>query len=471
MKIRILFLKTISVFFFCLFFPFFAWAASNPQYIITGSVDEDSAILFVHQEISNISLPDNSDTLFLILPSNKFKNAGVQHMLTEELGYVEQDFSNISLNISSLKIDGQIVSPSVVMGEYALGISAQNIPVHSKITIDYTLQLPKKIIRDLGIEPERIFLGQFYPYLAPIHNNQQFINPPHAFVEEQLSFADFFVSITLPIKFNNIALTGTTDIITNTDETITVTGTIENAVEFALYGAVDKNIFQKNIQGVEVSLLCDFLCDSEKMFSDTAFILEYYKNLLGDFPFSTLSIVVGKHGDLTGKEYPGMVVLNIDEGSFTDWIPRMEMLLFHEIGHQYFYASVVSDQFNNAWIDEGIVSYLHRRALQEYVQKENWIVRWFYAVFIFFETWIVGHTDILHTYIPGEQFFEKNEYKSMTYGDGFIFFKNLEKCLGKEKMNQFLQVFYQQFSFKNIIEKDLLLFISTTYEYCNVKNL
>ena len=77
----------------------------------------------------------------------------------------------------------------------------------------------------------------------------------------------------------------------------------------------------------------------------------------------------GTFGDKTGSmEYPGLVTLQGDayyykSGRGGTEVGFLTCTAFHEMIHQWFFATVGNDEFAEPWLDEGIASYYNRWAL------------------------------------------------------------------------------------------------------------
>src|SRR5208283_2061717 len=67
-------------------------------------------------------------------------------------------------------------------------------------------------------------------------------------------------------------------------------------------------------------------------------------------------------GEAGGMEYPTFVT-----GDSGWYIPNgihwIDFVTEHEFGHQYWYGMVASNEFENAWLDEGINSYTEVKVL------------------------------------------------------------------------------------------------------------
>ncbi|MBN8864109.1 MAG: M1 family metallopeptidase [Sphingobacteriales bacterium] len=77
---------------------------------------------------------------------------------------------------------------------------------------------------------------------------------------------------------------------------------------------------------------------------------------LGNYPYSTLSIVQGPSGNGGGMEYPSIALIgpNDSEG-------LLHYTISHEIGHNWFQAIVGSNERSYPWMDEGLNSFYDNR--------------------------------------------------------------------------------------------------------------
>lgn len=80
-------------------------------------------------------------------------------------------------------------------------------------------------------------------------------------------------------------------------------------------------------------------------------ILDTLCGLYGKYPYDTLTVAQVKF-PFGGMEYPGLVM--IGDSYFAAEDDSLEMLLAHEIAHQWFYALAGSDSFRNPWQDEAL---------------------------------------------------------------------------------------------------------------------
>ncbi|MHC5010583.1 MAG: M1 family metallopeptidase [Planctomycetota bacterium] len=94
--------------------------------------------------------------------------------------------------------------------------------------------------------------------------------------------------------------------------------------------------------------------------------LTYMGLWLGRYPYETLTVVDPDHRgrDAGGMEYPTLITAGTryviaDRG----WTPQF--VIVHEFGHQHFYGLVGTNEFENAWMDEGMCTYITAHTLRE----------------------------------------------------------------------------------------------------------
>jgi aminopeptidase N len=76
--------------------------------------------------------------------------------------------------------------------------------------------------------------------------------------------------------------------------------------------------------------------------------LPVFRSRFGVFPFDTLTVVAIEHIHGSGVEYPGLVMV----GS-----RRYDVVVPHEVAHQWFYGLIGDDQARDPWLDEAFATY------------------------------------------------------------------------------------------------------------------
>ena len=92
--------------------------------------------------------------------------------------------------------------------------------------------------------------------------------------------------------------------------------------------------------------------------------LKYYGLRFGAYPYDTLTVVDPPRNSYTsGMEYPTLFV-----GGTYFWPGKHEFqpegVTIHEFGHQFWYGLVGNNEFEEAWLDEGFVTYSTAKVLE-----------------------------------------------------------------------------------------------------------
>jgi aminopeptidase N len=190
--------------------------------------------------------------------------------------------------------------------------------------------------------------------------------------------------------------------------------------------------------------------------------LEIFNNRIGLYPFTELDIAALPSlsgGPASGIEYPGIVVINSDLYETGALLGRsntpaevlLEAVTAHEVGHQWFYSTIGSDQVNDPWLDESLVQYITylyyvdaygRDAAEGF--RRSLVDRWGQ---IEFEDIAIG--------MPAGAY-SPVDYSAIVYGRGPLFFEALAEEMGQEKFDTFLADYYQQNKWEIATGEELL---------------
>ena len=94
--------------------------------------------------------------------------------------------------------------------------------------------------------------------------------------------------------------------------------------------------------------------------------LACYGRRFGRYPYETLTVVhpPGGADEAGGMEYPTLITTGGPSLAF-DALRVVEALTVHELGHQWFYGLVASDEHREPFLDEGLNSWAEQRCLRE----------------------------------------------------------------------------------------------------------
>ena len=170
-------------------------------------------------------------------------------------------------------------------------------------------------------------------------------------------FGNFNVRITAPDAFV-IAASGKEIAKQITDNKQTLSFELMNAHDFAWFAHKDFLIKKDSItlHGETVQLLNYYLpAHADAWKNSMAFTknaVESKSNLIGNYPYSVLTVVDDVGNNPGGMEYPTITVLSASGDE-----KNLEHLIFHEVGHNWFYGILASNERAFPWMDEGMNTY------------------------------------------------------------------------------------------------------------------
>jgi hypothetical protein len=248
---------------------------------------------------------------------------------------------------------------------------AQNVAPGETLTldVDWTSRMPAAAARTGG-HGRFFFVAQWFPKIAGVQpegkfNRHQFFGITEFFA----NFANFDVSIGVPADWG-IASTGKGALERSDDGTdwyryqqqgvvdfAFVTGAdMEDAVtehELVTGGKVDIHVFQPKGFAHQVPRWTEAVATSLDVMS---------KRVL-PYPYATATVVLPPRSGLRtlGMEYPtfftGMPGGEIWDNPIIEPVRINETVIAHEFAHQYFQGIVATNEFEDAFMDEGMTEY------------------------------------------------------------------------------------------------------------------
>ncbi|TMI90799.1 MAG: M1 family metallopeptidase [Bacteroidetes bacterium] len=89
--------------------------------------------------------------------------------------------------------------------------------------------------------------------------------------------------------------------------------------------------------------------------------IRFHSSELGEYPYNIVSIVQGPQSFGGGMEYPTITVI-----SPTRSVRELDLTISHEIGHNWLYGILATNERDHPWMDEGINSFYDHRYLAEH---------------------------------------------------------------------------------------------------------
>ncbi len=101
---------------------------------------------------------------------------------------------------------------------------------------------------------------------------------------------------------------------------------------------------------------------ANRMLNAARLAIAWYGLHYGPYPYPQLTIVSPPvtAREAGGMEYPTFITTGASRWMLyppARWAPLIEIVTIHEFGHQYFYGMLASNEFEEAWLDEGFNSF------------------------------------------------------------------------------------------------------------------
>ena len=184
----------------------------------------------------------------------------------------------------------------------------------------------------------------------------------------------------------------------------------------------------------------------------------WYSVFYGDYPYNHITAVDGDMSAGGGMEYPNITVISI--GVSKD---LLEYVIMHEVGHNWFYGILGSNERDHAWMDEGINEYTNIRywekkypnrkgrfILNDFVQNKLGIARnlnFHWMGYVGYQIRAVSSDDQPIEMTSTD--FARSNYGIIVYYKTAIFMRFLHHYLGEEKMDEIMRDFYHTWMFKH----------------------
>jgi aminopeptidase N len=334
-----------------------------------------------------------------------------------------------------------------------------------RVELEFDAQLPRVFART-GYADDFFMVGQWFPKLGVWQDGAWNAYPFHANAEFYSDFGDYSVDITLPVEY----VTGGTGMPVssrdNGDGTQTVRYQAENVIDFAWTASPEFQEATRQVGGIEVLYLYlpEHAWSVERALDAAEAALRHYGSWYGAYPYPRLTVVdVPSEGQgAGGMEYPTLVTAGtlIPSGDGANplnspAIRMLEMVIIHEIGHQWWQSMVAFNEAEEPWLDEGLTEYSTARAMDaEYGADTSFLDTPFLKV---------GGLDMRRAeYMSGPEVamygkawdFTGMQYSVGAYAKPALALRTLERTLGEEVMLDLMRTFFQRYQFAHPTTED-----------------
>lgn len=176
-----------------------------------------------------------------------------------------------------------------------------------------------------------------------------------------------------------------------------------------------------------------------------------YNRAFGDYPYAEMDIVQSYHP--SGVEFPGITMISTN--MWQNGSPTLELVIAHEVGHQWWYGVVGNNNGEEPWLDESLTSFTegiyYRNAYNDNEER--------------YRLWLDSERNIFTNFLTnGGNNQPMNQSSAqlggllgiIVYVKGSNFYHELEVLLGREVFIQALQNYYADMKYKLTSGYDIL---------------
>jgi hypothetical protein len=337
-----------------------------------------------------------------------------------------------------------------------------------ELEIEWTGRIPKPFARTGWID-DYYFVAQWFPKVGVLEDRGWNTHQFHAATEFYSDFGVYDVRITVPSRFvvggSGKAIQQTP----NADGTTTHRFHGEDIHDFAWTASprfldLHRTFTHPTLPAIDMRLLLldEHRGQEDRYFRIVADTLRLYGEWFGAYPYDHLTIVDPAYQSQSdGMEYPTLFT-----GRSRYIVPRHvqvpEATTAHEAGHQWWYAMVASNEFEHAWMDEGINTFATARVIDQ-VFTPNYVERRYFGGFV---PWVfrdipvrrdidgnrlAGYRTATEADLPATPTFRywPQTATAITYNKTALWLHTLENMIGWPMLQRTLAMYFDRWKFRH----------------------
>jgi hypothetical protein len=330
--------------------------------------------------------------------------------------------------------------------------------------IAFQTKLPETQARS-GWKRDFVLGGQWFPKVGVWWNGSWNCHQYHATTEFFADFGVYDVKLTVP-QYEVAGASGIlVDEKNNSDNTKTLTYHGDDIHDFAWTVSPRYKVRESEYRAQMGPIKLRFLMQpahwsqAERHERITRQTLDHFEKWYGPYPYKTLTVVDPEPDSAAGgMEYPTFIT-----GDSSWFMPAglylPELVVEHEFGHQYWYGMVATNEFEDAWMDEGINSYTEVKVLDSILGQNTSVLN--------IAGITVGEREQQRlSYLTAADrdpmaqkaynYASFGSYGGITYGKTASVLLTLEGIIGQDTMAKAMHTYFMKYRFTHPVKEDFL---------------
>ncbi len=316
-----------------------------------------------------------------------------------------------------------------------------------------------------GWKRDFVLGGQWFPKVGVWWNGSWNCHQYHATTEFFADFGVYDVKLTVP-QYEVAGASGVmVDEKNNPDNTKTLTYHGDDIHDFAWTVSPRYKVRESEYQSQMGSIKLRFLMQPahwsqvERHDRITRQTLDLFEKWYGPYPYKTLTVVDPEPDSAAGgMEYPTFIT-----GDSSWFMPAglyvPELVVEHEFGHQYWYGMVATNEFEDAWMDEGINSYTEVKVLDSILGKNTSVFNIAGITAGDRDQQRLGYASVADRDPMAQKaydYYSFGSYGGITYGKTASVLLTLEGIIGEDTMAKAMHAYFMKYRFTHPVKEDFL---------------
>jgi hypothetical protein len=346
------------------------------------------------------------------------------------------------------------------------------------VEIAWTSKVPRPFART-GVVGSFYFMAQWFPKIGVLENTGWNTHQFHAGTEFFADYGIYDVRITVPRGWT-VGATGREQQRLDTPTGKTTHRYVQEDVhDFAWTTSPDyierrERFEHAGLPAVDMRLLLqpEHERQAGRHFAAARAALRYYGQWYGPYPYGHITVVdPAWQSDAGGMEYPTLITAG------TEWLApegsgSPEGVTVHEAGHQFWYGLVGNNEFEHAWMDEGLNTFSTARVLAQPPFREYVTLRLFGG----FVPWVLRDVPVErvdHDRLAGYRSAAESDAQAtpswrydpatggqISYGKTAVWLHTLERLIGWPRLQRGMSLFFARHVFTHPTPDDFMRALS-----------
>ncbi len=332
------------------------------------------------------------------------------------------------------------------------------------VTMEFEILIPR-MLGHFGYDSDGDYLvAHCFPILCGYQKDRLIDWEYHSNSEFFSNFSYYDITIELPKDFKAVS-SGEISKESETDSTFIWHARADTVIDFAFVCGAGMLEYESEFNGVTLKYLIKEKHEESYLVVDSTVknSLQFCGDYLYPYPYKTFSFADAGFTN-AGLELPGLIVAGFFGSDKAFSANLLKKTIAHETAHQWFYATIATNEFEEPWLDEGFASNIEFKISREYGFEE--------FPFLFSNYQISDRTMRRLFALAEEARYPINlkswdypdwqSYIAAVYGRAWMVLLALENAIGDSAFAEALKIFAGDYRFRHPDQEDLIESLSNS---------